>query len=371
MNKDLIDLLRKNSEEADIMMLGNGQADFPAESSNIHESRNPVSRVDVSDLPDDDDDMGAPFFFQEASQNLEDGFYYDNDGIIRMNQDKADKKTDDAEPKKEFFDYTQISEEKQRHGRIEKYFSKGLIKFLYGLATSYEYTDNNEKAKIIATVLGEEFEELGTGTNRIAFVRGPFVYKIALDRRGLIDNFSEFKRSVDAPQYLAKSYETNGVITTAEYITTIEPTKFSEYRELILAVLHELSKQYIFGDIGYDAKNYCNIGYRDNGALVMADYAYMHPMVGNEEALKCICGEPLRYNRTYTMFECPRCNQTWDYIDIKRKLDADIENLENQTLNGFKNLDSIENPIMEKVLDDAVAQIVTAANAKIEESDDD
>ncbi len=289
--------------------------------------------------------------------------YYDENGILRTRIVSKVKNT--KEPQKEFFDYSEITPEQEKHLKIRKYFSNAMIKFLYSLAVSYDYTDNNQKARIISAVLGDDFQELGTGTNRIAFIYGQYVYKIALDRRGIVDNFSEFKRSRETPQFLAKTYETNGIISVQEYVTTIDPDKFSEYRGHILMALKELSKYYIFGDMGYDPKNYCNIGYRDNGAVVILDCAYMHPRVGNEEAMICKCGGELAYNNTYTGFKCTRCGQRWDYIDVKRHLDQNIENLENRTLGGMKNLDDLDNPL----LSDMVDQIVDEVSKKIVNDD--
>ena len=47
-----------------------------------------------------------------------------------------------------------------------------------------DIADNNEKALIVKYILGPSFEELGTGTNRIAFRKNGVVVKVALDRRG-------------------------------------------------------------------------------------------------------------------------------------------------------------------------------------------
>jgi hypothetical protein len=40
------------------------------------------------------------------------------------------------------------------------------------------------KAKLCSEILGNEFDEVGTGTNRIAFLHNGVVVKVALDRRG-------------------------------------------------------------------------------------------------------------------------------------------------------------------------------------------
>lgn len=47
-----------------------------------------------------------------------------------------------------------------------------------------DIADNNDKAEICAEILGNEFSEIGTGTNRISFLHNGVVVKVALDRRG-------------------------------------------------------------------------------------------------------------------------------------------------------------------------------------------
>lgn len=79
---------------------------------------------------------------------------------------------------------------------INQIFTKDQLKMLYYHACRIDIDDNNDKAEMISDLLGPEFQELGTGTNRIAFLYNPnsnrefrggagLVYEIALDRRGL------------------------------------------------------------------------------------------------------------------------------------------------------------------------------------------
>jgi hypothetical protein len=95
-----------------------------------------------------------------------------------------------------------------------------MLKMLYYHACRVDIEDNNDKAEMISELIGPEFQELGTGTNRIAFLYSPnaerefrggagLVFEFALDRRGFIDNFTEFKRSMECPMYFVKAYETN------------------------------------------------------------------------------------------------------------------------------------------------------------------
>ena len=261
-----------------------------------------------------------------------------------------------SEQEAELFDQSEISDDMKSFSKINKYFPHSLIKLFYYYALSYELGDNNKKAELFTEIMnayfGNKFLVLGTGTNRIAFRRGNFVYKIALDRRGFIDNFSELKRSPEAPNLLALTYECNGLIAVSEYVTLLDQDQFRINQSPILELLRELAKQYIFGDIGYTIKNYCNFGFRTNGneqEIVVLDYAYMHPRFTNEDALICPqCGSEIRYNPNYTGFRCtnPNCNIEYSYLDIKRRLDTSYENLENVYMN---NLNMIDLPDLENI----------------------
>lgn len=230
-----------------------------------------------------------------------------------------------------------------RRSRILENFGRELLQVLYYHALNPEITDNNLKAEILSDALKVEgFEELGTGTNRIAFRKNGYVYKIALDRRGLVDNFSEYKRSSEAPEYFAKTYETNYLIAVAEYINLIEKNQFNENKRQIAIILKDLSEAYIFGDIGLSLKNYANWGYRDNGGLAILDYAYMHPIIGNEEALKCPkCKHGrLRYDNMFINLVCdnPTCQTKYTYMDIKRRMNTTFEDIENSCISALYDL---------------------------------
>lgn len=262
--------------------------------------------------------------------------------------EKLTKELEDV--RKELFDQSAIDERKKSYSKIKLYFPDKLIKLFYYYAMSYELGDNNKKAELFEDIMkfcyGSKFRKLGTGTNRVAFRRGMFVYKIALDRRGCIDNVSEFKRSPEAPNLFALTYETNGLIAVAEYVTLMDMDAFEKAQSEILKLLSELAKQYIFGDMGYTRKNYCNFGYRVRGSqtdtvsLVVLDYAYTHPRFTNEEALICPnCGGHIEYNAMFTGFRCRQCNQEYSYQDIKRRLDTSYSNLENMYMNNLSLLD--------------------------------
>lgn len=210
---------------------------------------------------------------------------------------------------------------------IQAIYSPELIKALYIHALRIDIEDNNDKADIVQELLGPNFSELGTGTNRYA-ATGPdgYCHKIALDRRGIVDNMTELKRTTEIEFCSPKVYECNGPILIAEDVALITREEFIANRDNILQICGELAKNYIFTDIGYQGKNYCNWGIRRNGDLVVLDTGYIIPRLGNEEAMQCpFCGEELHYNTTYTGFYCAnkKCsNVELSFIDIYRRINT-------------------------------------------------
>ena len=70
---------------------------------------------------------------------------------------------------------------------------KKIMKALLINCLRVDIPDINDKAEVVKElVLPLGFDEIGTGTNRIAFYFNGVVFKIAMDRRGLIDNYMEF-----------------------------------------------------------------------------------------------------------------------------------------------------------------------------------
>lgn len=229
---------------------------------------------------------------------------------------------------------------------ILQVFSSEMLKMLYYSACRVDIEDNNDKALLVTELLGSEFQELGTGTNRISLLYTPsssrnfrggagLVFIIALDRRGFVDNFTEFKRSVECPEYIVKAYECNMLILVEEYVTLMDKREFIANEQGIKAILDDMSKGYIFEDIGFDTKNYENWGYRSNGDIVILDAGYVYPLRGNEHALSCPkCSGQLSYNRNYTGFVCQntQCKTKYNFLDVRRRMNLDLENLEDKMI---------------------------------------
>ncbi len=247
---------------------------------------------------------------------------------------------------------------------IRLYFSDELLRALMIICLRVDISDNNDKAELIKMIMPEGFDELGTGTNRIAFLHAGTVFKIALDRRGLVDNFTEFKRSQELPMYLARTYETNLLINVCEYVTIIDQPFFRCNEDQIKQVLRDIAKGYLFDDIGFSYKNYCNWGSRfvpdgtpEGGEdLVILDYGYLYPLRGQDikSLFKCPkCGGQLKWNSSYTGLVCSnigKCNVQVSPTYIRHNMTLDFESDENNVVMQINSMDMPDLDSVEKAL---------------------
>ncbi len=77
-----------------------------------------------------------------------------------------------------------IETEEEERSLINHFFTKEMLKKLHYHSCRVDIADNNEKAEMVKDILGPDFHEVGTGTNRIAFHYNGFIVKVALDYRG-------------------------------------------------------------------------------------------------------------------------------------------------------------------------------------------
>lgn len=219
-------------------------------------------------------------------------------------------------------------------GRIKEAFDTEKLEYLYSLIYCHELPDNNEKADVIKDIIGPGFVEVGTGTNRFCAMKDGYIWKFAMDNRGVRDNVIEFYRSKEIPEYLTKTYETNGAIVIAEYVTLMEVSEFTMNVPAIRVMLEDIAQSCIFGDLGLVTKNFCNYGYRGsdrNPTIVILDYAYLYPIVGKEEALICPkCGAQLFNTTQYNGYICSNtvCGTKYSFMDVKRRMNLALENEE-------------------------------------------
>jgi hypothetical protein len=259
------------------------------------------------------------------------------------------------------FDNMLASQENIRNvpNLIRYYLSDEILKALLHLCLRIDIADNNTKAEVVKKILGSDFTEIGTGTNRVAVRHNGFVLKIALDRRGLVDNLQEFKRSMELPKFLAKTYETNYLVNIAEYVEVMEQDKFILNESTIKTVLAALAEDYLFEDIGFTMKNSYNWGareavlnddeklyYGDAASelydIVILDYGYLYPLYGQKDKLfRCPkCQHKLRWNSSYTGLQCSNssCNYQVSPTGLRRRMDLDYEDLENKLANSLNQL---------------------------------
>ena len=308
------------------------------------------------------------------------GFHYE-DGILMMDTDENDidqepteeKPSEDNEEKSNsnLWSDSDTREFDFYNSKITRDIPKNVIKFLFCLATSYDYTDNNEKAQIVSYVMrhcGTPFEEVGTGTNRIAFVYSNYVYKVALDRRGLVDNASEFMTSPKNTASLAISYDTDIVVLIQQYCITLDFDTFKMNKDAILQMCESLSSQFIIGDMGYTEKNFYNIGMDKDGIPKVVDYAYIHTKFGNQRALTCPrCNRKLKETSDYTGYRCPECRTTYPYMDIKRRLNRTMSDMQSRYLLNIRSIEGLESAQAGDKADEIVDKMVEYVRKKIKE----
>ena len=132
------------------------------------------------------------------------------------------------------------------------------------------------------------------------------------------------------------------LILVEEYVTLMDEQEFRLNENGIKMILEDLSKKYIFEDIGYSFKNYENYGYRSNGDIVILDLGYIYNIRGNESVLSCPkCKGELKYNTNYTAFVCQnhQCKTKYDFMDIRRRMSLELEEFENQMIVSLNNVE--------------------------------
>ena len=228
--------------------------------------------------------------------------------------------------------------ERRTERRIDKYFDQDTRRLILDCINGKYDDDDSSNVNVVAEILCDRlrpmgFQELGTGSNRICFLKDGYAFKIAMDRRGCIDNMSEYLRSIEEPDLLAKTYETNRMIAVSEYAKLISRDEFEARKDEIREMLEYLSRRYVIQDLGLTPKNFCNVGLRDNGNLIFIDYAYMYKIAGNEEALVCqLCGGQIRPNDNFTAYQCsnPSCRQPYLAYEILNRMDRDVDDIDDE-----------------------------------------
>ena len=225
---------------------------------------------------------------------------------------------------------------------IKKSLGEELMRLCAAVCDSRKYSSNQDKMVAISKLLkmyNVEYSLLGGATNRLALLIDGYSYKFALDTQGFKDNFIEYAISSELQPFVTKTYETNGYILVAEYVNQMTIEMWRERKDEIIKILSTLANHYLLGDVGYTDKNYMNWGTRDDGSLVILDYAYIHR--ATETLFKCErCGEGLlTYDINYTMLMCTNrangCNASYTYNERKtiQGDQVDIDMIEDMKMN--------------------------------------
>ena len=217
----------------------------------------------------------------------------------------------------------------ERH-RIHELFPEEILRELDAIRTDVRNTDNNIKASKMLKLLGPlGFTEIGSGTNRLCVRNIDYIYKIAMDSYGIRDNWTEFNMSMELQPYVTKTYECNGLIAVAEYVSIMTKEEFRDSKENIRNILAIITEDYLVCDMGTIGKNYMNFGYTEDGSLVILDYGYIYPL--DRKIMHCTkCGSSLQWDRDYSELVCSKCGKTHKPIDIRDRMWKDAENFSNQ-----------------------------------------
>ena len=206
--------------------------------------------------------------------------------------------------------------------KIKQLFCDELLNLCAVTCDTMRINSSQHKMLIIQQLLKKyniPFSVLGGATNRIALYIDRYAVKFAVDHQGYVDNLVEYSISRELQPYVTKSYETNGYILVAESVKTMSLDDFKMRRTDIETILSNLAQDYLLGDVGIINRNYTNWGIRDNGEVVILDYAYIHR--GTEKLFTCeVCGcGILRYDSTFTKLKCsnPHCNAEFTYTQRK------------------------------------------------------
>jgi len=221
--------------------------------------------------------------------------------------------------------------------RILQFINRDLMIELNSIALDVLIPDNNTKVNLMIAALDKyniPYSELGPGTNRFSILIDGYVFKIGMDKAGIVDNWMEFSLSQELQPFVTKCYECNGLIAVEEYVTVISKEEFLNNKEEVRQILSHLAEGYLLGDVGSITKNFMNWGYRNDGSLVILDYGYIYRVIGEE--LKCeglnkddtICDGILEYDENFNKLICPVCGKVYTFHEIRRKISKEYEEKE-------------------------------------------
>lgn len=226
---------------------------------------------------------------------------------------------------------------------LNKYFNNKMADWIYELTKDNTHS-NFEKADILSDYLAPYgFREAGCGTNRIAYKKGGYIFKIALDSKGIRDNNNEYNLSNELLPHVAECYDNNGLISVAEKVVVMNKSDTFHYDKEIELILRKMSKAYVLNDVG--PKSFLNWGINHLGNPVILDYGYIRPITANMKFVcrRNDCDGNLKYDDSYTAFMCDICGRKYPIVDIAG--DGLYIDLYNDDSVDYINMDGIESEL--------------------------
>lgn len=212
--------------------------------------------------------------------------------------------------------------------RVNSIFTPELQKELEEMIF-YEYgRDNNAKAKEIFNIIRRirpdvNAAAIGPGTNRYAVLIDGYVFKVALDKDGIIDNMKEFSLSKRLYPAVIKVYEMslNGMIISSEYVRVFDYSTFVKSQGRIREILRDVvDRGYFIGDVGISSKNYLNWGTRNDGTPCMLDFAYIYKVSYRVFTCNCDPMSKMVPDKDYNYLVCPLCRRQYTFSDIRSRM---------------------------------------------------
>ena len=207
---------------------------------------------------------------------------------------------------------------------ILKYFTPDICLEVFKTTLMGEI-DNNTRSYYIKELLTKyniPYTGLGNGTNRMGVLIDGYVFKIALDDDGMIDNKREMLYTKAIQPDVIKVYECipNGLIAVCEYVSIFTLNDFNKYQEEMLEILTRISENFFIGDVGISPKNYVNWGIRNDGSICILDFAYIYATAFRTFLCDCEDEGVLRYDKNRVNLICPACGKKYTFGDIRRRI---------------------------------------------------
>lgn len=303
-------------------------------------SENWFDSIDFDALEDELKEEDSPFNFSDYEKYANPAnarAYFDDDGESIGETVGGNNRFDEEEDINSDFDDVIITdkdiednahrfypEEKSYRSLLLEIFTADQAIELEKIQRTYSIT-NNQKIKIYREKLDEwgvEYSPIGGGTNRYAFMVDGYIIKIACDGDGKIDNKREFIYSIPLQPYVIKCYETygDGLMSVFEYVEAFTIDDFWKNQGKMKEILSEIGSQFLIGDVGINSTNYVNWGFRDDGSIVILDYAYIYSVKFKQFTCPCSPSSMLHYDKDFNKLVCNCCGKVYTFREVRKRI---------------------------------------------------